>query len=182
VRKPRHLLPIVAFLVLAAACATKGPAPTARSSAATWNDRDVGAYATTIGVVVDEIGTGPPPVLFVMDRLCADAGQVAATKLSCDGAIPAAGKSALSDAMANVAPMEFVRDPSSVVGSDGSVTRDGLLVWLGPTKDEKSSVRVGANYRSRGEVKQEGAINLRMEWRHGQWVVTGSAGLGGCPA
>ncbi|MGZ4151699.1 MAG: LptM family lipoprotein [Actinomycetota bacterium] len=181
-RKRMFLLLIVGFVVVTAACGTKGPASSPKPSTEAWGDQDAGVYATTIGVVVDEIGTGPPPVVFVVDRLCTDAGQVIATKLSCNAAIPTAGKSALSDAMLNVAPVEFVRDPSSVVGSDGSVARDGLLVWLGPTKDEKSDVRVGANYQTRASVKEEGAINLRMAWRHAQWVVTGSAGLGGCPA
>ena len=182
-RKRIFLLLILWFAVVTAACAGKsgtgsGPAP----SAGAWDDQDAGVYATTIGVVVDEIGTGPPPVVFVVDRVCSDAGQVVAAKLTCATSIPAAGRSALSDAMTSLAPVEFVADPSSVVGSDGSVERDGILVWLGPAKDEKTGVRVGANYEARGSVKQEGAINLRMRWQHAQWVVTGSAGLGGCPA
>jgi hypothetical protein len=182
-RKRIVLLLILGFVVVTAACAGKtgtasGPAPSTEA----WDDHDAGVYATTIGVVVDEVGTGPPPVVFVVDRVCSEAGQVAATKLSCGTSIPAAGRTALSDAMTSVAPVEFVADPSSVLGSDGSVERDGLLVWLGPTKDEKTGVRVGANYQTRAGVQQEGAINLRMRWQHAQWVVTGSAGLGGCPA
>jgi hypothetical protein len=183
----RQIVGIVLVVVSAlgaVACGSSGAPGSSRSPAVSvaWSDRDAGVYTTTIGVVVDEVGTGPPPIVYVVDRLCAQAGQVRATKLSCDASIPATGRSALSGAMASVAPVEFVADPSSVVGSDGSVARGGLLVWLGPTKDEKSDVRVGANYQTRAAVKEEGAINLRMEWRHAQWVVTGSAGLGGCPA
>jgi hypothetical protein len=182
-RKRMFLLLILWFVVVTAACArSTGSASAPAPSTDAWNEHDAGVYATTIGVVVDEVGTGPPPVVFVVDRVCADAGQVAATKLSCGTTIPAAGRSALSDAMTSVAPVEFVGDASSVLDGDGSVERGGLLVWLGPTKDEKTGVRVGANYQTRAGVKQEGAINLRMRWRHAQWVVTGSAGLGGCPA
>jgi hypothetical protein len=174
------LVPLLLGLALAAAgCSGKAGAETGDTG---WQAPDAGVYATTIGVVVDEVGTGPPPVVFVVDRLCADAGQLTPSKLACETPIPASGKTALADAMADLAPVEFVAEPSSVVAEGGTVERGGLLIWLGPTKDERSGVRVGVNYATVVEGDRGAGVNLRMTRKHDQWVVTGSAGLGGCPA
>jgi hypothetical protein len=121
-------------------------------------------------------------VVFVVDRLCADAGQTSPSKLSCETSIPQTGRTGLSDALDDFAPVEFVTDPATIAAGDGSVERDGILVWLGPTKDEGNDVRVGANYATRLSGERAAGVNLRMAWKHEQWIVTGSAGLGGCPA
>jgi hypothetical protein len=171
---------VLAMLVaLGAAACGRGPT---KADTAAWDDSDSGVYATTIEVVVDELGTGPLAVVFVLDELCADAGQTTASELTCDAAIPEAGKAALAKELADLAPVEFVADAASVASGKGAVERGGVLVWLGPTKDENGGVRVGANYATRAVGSGGAGINLRMKWQHDQWIVTGSAGLGGCPA
>jgi hypothetical protein len=166
---------LAAALLFAAACS-------GASAASDWSTDSPGVYATTVGVVVDDLGQGPPGVVFIVDRLCADAGDKGLGELTCDEPIPQDGREALAGALERLAPVEFVSDAESVVGEGGLVERDGLLFWLGPVDVEGGFTRVGANYAREISDGRGAGVNLKMHLQDGQWIVDGSAGLGGCPA
>jgi hypothetical protein len=117
-----------------------------------------------------------------MDRICDDAGQVAPSELGCSAPIPSSGKTALAQQLERYADVRFVSSPSAAV--QGSAVRDdGLLFWLGPIEDRPhGAVRVGANYTTQLSDERAGAVNLALDRQGPSWIVTGAAGLGGCPA
>jgi hypothetical protein len=175
---------VAAPAVLGLAACGQGIDPTSPSSApsaAPWGDREPVVYSVVVAEVLDDLGS-PPPVVFVVDGVCAKAGQVEPSELACEGPMPADGKAALVDLLGRYARVEFVADAEAALGEDGAVREDGLLFWFGPLKDRKGGeVRVGANY-ARELTGQSLGVNLAMEDQAGSWVVTGAAGLGGCPA
>jgi hypothetical protein len=174
--------PVLLLLVLAA-CAEDpiGTGSGVTDPPAPWGDREPIVYSVVVAEVLDDIGS-PPPVVYVVDGVCAEAGQVEPAELTCVASIPQAGKDALVANLERYVPVEFVSAPEEAVDDAGQVLDDGLLFWFGPLKDRKSGeVRVGANY-SREPSGDALGVNLALEDQAGSWVVTGAAGLGGCPA
>jgi hypothetical protein len=180
--RPRPLVAAaVAVLTLVAVGCGGRDEPTKTSPAVAWRDRDAVVRALLVAEILDDRGTAPP-MIYVMERLCADAGQVVPSELACGTAIPASGRTALADQLERYAEVRFVSSPDAA--ADGSSIRDGgLLFWLGPLEDRRDgSVRVGANYTDELKDDRAGAVNLALERDRSSWIVTGAAGLGGCPA
>ncbi len=181
----RRLLLVTALLALAgSACAEAaspgGPAASG-GTPAPWAERDPVVYSVVVAEVLDDLGAAPG-VVFVVDGVCPQAGQVDPGELSCSGSIPSDGKAALQAQLERYARVEFVDTAEAALGDDGAVREDGVLFWLGPLKDRKNGeVRVGANYARRLSGESLG-VNLAMTDQGGSWIVTGAAGLGGCPA
>ena len=159
-----------------------GDTGTRRASAPTaWGDREPVVYAVLVAEVLDDRGTAPP-VIYVMDGICDEAGQVEPSELECSASIPAIGKTALADQLRRYAEVRFISSPEAA--AEGSAIRDdGLLFWLGPLADRPNGeVRVGANYTTALADERAGAVNLALDRQGPSWIVTGAAGLGGCPA
>jgi hypothetical protein len=175
------LLALAASLLTACAEEPTTDASTPSGEPVVWGEREPVVYAVVVAEVLDDLGA-PPPVVFVVDGVCRQAGQVEPDQLSCAGAIPEAGKRALTSQLERYVDVRFV--PTAEAAADGGAVRDGgLLFWLGPLKDRKGGeVRVGANYASELASEDPLGVNLALEERAGSWTVTGAAGLGGCPA
>lgn len=171
-------------LVLLAACADApptGPTPEA-GEPATWDGREPIAYSVLVAEVLDDIGS-PPSVVYVVDAVCEEAGQVEPSELVCGAPLPAAGKRELSSQLERYAAVEFVDEPGAALGEDGTVLDGGLLFWFGPLEERKGGeIRVGATYGSALTDEAGLGVNLKLENQAGSWIVTGAAGLGGCPA
>jgi len=172
---------IVVALSLMSACASSSGEPAGGNDAAEWGEREPVVYAVVVAEVMDDLGT-PPSVVYVVDRICKEAGQVEPSELVCDASIPKGGRAELVAQLERYAPVEFVSAPEDAL--DGDAVRDGgLLFWFGPLKERKDGeVRVGATYAP--ELSDDAAlgVNLALENDAGSWIVTGAAGLGGCPA
>jgi hypothetical protein len=182
----RRALSLTALLgvVLLAACADAplpGPVPRV-GEPTTWDGREPIAYSVLVAEVLDDIGS-PPPVVYVVDAVCEEAGQVEPDELVCGAPIPADGKRELSSQLERYAAVEFVDEPEAALGEDGTVLDGGLLFWFGPLEERKrGEIRVGANYGSALTDEAGLGVNLKLENQAGSWIVTGAAGLGGCPA
>jgi hypothetical protein len=175
----RALAAVTAALAISA-CATDG-AGTARGSLA-WGDREPVVYAVVVAEVLDDSGLAPP-VVYVVDRICKDAGQVEPEELTCGSAIPDGGRSELAQQLERYTQVDFVTDPAQVLDEQGRVGDGGLLFWLGPIRERTNGeLRVGANYASALSAEAALGVNLAMRERGGSFIVTGAAGLGGCPA
>ncbi|MGZ5352649.1 MAG: hypothetical protein ACXWDS_06530 [Actinomycetota bacterium] len=170
--------------VLLAACGEEpvsGQAPGA-GRPATWGEREPIVYSVVVAEVLDDIGS-PPPVVYVVDAVCEEAGQVEPSELVCGPPIPRDGKTALTQLLERYAAVEYVDDAEAAVDEGGVVLDGGLLFWFGPLEDRKGDeVRVGATYASELTDDDALGVNLKLENQAGSWVVTGAAGLGGCPA
>jgi hypothetical protein len=180
----KRLLAALSMAPLALAACAEGPTPALTDAGATpvaWGEREPIVYSVVVAEVLDDLGDAPP-LVFVVDGVCADAGQVEPSELVCGDPFPADGKEALTEQLERYAAVEFVEAPEAALGEDGTVRERGILFWFGPLKDRKSGeVRVGANYAR--SLSGEGlGVNLALEDQAGSWVVTGAAGLGGCPA
>jgi len=171
-------------LVLAACGGGSGAGADDRPSSApaVWTEREPVIYSVVVAEVLDDVGA-PPPVVYVVDSTCADAGQVKPSELSCAAAFPAEGRDALVQQLERYARVEFVATPEDAVDDGGAVRDDGLLFWFGPLKERPNGeIRVGANYTTELTDERSGGVNLALENQGMSWVVTGAAGLGGCPA
>jgi hypothetical protein len=181
----RTFAPALAALALALAACGGGSEPNAAppsNSPAQWTEREPVIYSVVVAEVLDDVGTSPP-VVYVVDSTCAEAGQVEPSDLECGAAFPATGRDALVEQLQRYAQVEFVATPDEAVDGSGAVRGDGLLFWFGPLKDRKNGeVRVGANYTAELTDERSGGVNLALENQGMSWVVTGAAGLGGCPA
>jgi len=168
-------------LSLMSSCASASGDAGGSGGPAKWGDREPLVYAIVVAEVLDDLGS-PPPVVFVVDGVCPEAGQLEPSKLRCGASIPTEGRAALTEQLGRYAAVEFVAEPEDAL--EGDVIRDdGLLFWFGPVKDRKSGeVRVGATYASSLSDEAALGVNLALENDAGSWVVTGAAGLGGCPA
>jgi len=163
------------------ACGSAGAGEAAAGGTTEWGEREPVVYAIVVAEVLDDLGT-PPSVVYVVDGVCAQAGQKEPSELQCADPIPAEGRTALSDQLQRYTAVEFVADPQDALEGD-AVRGEGLLFWLGPLKDRKGGeVRVGATYASALSDEAALGVNLALEDDEGSWVVTGAAGLGGCPA
>jgi hypothetical protein len=172
---------IVLLLSLISACASASGDVAASGGAAVWGDREPVLYAIVVAEVLDDLGS-PPPVVFVVDRICAEAGQLEPSELECGPTIPTDGRAELAAQLERYAAVEFVASPEDATQGDG-VRDGGLLFWFGPPKERKDGeVRVGATYASALSDEAALGVNLALENEDGSWVVTGAAGLGGCPA
>jgi len=172
---------IVLALSLTSACASSSGEPAGGDGAAEWGVREPVVYAIVVAEVLDDLGT-PPPVVFVVDRVCAEAGQLEPSQLECGATIPTDGRDVLAAQLERYAVVEFVGEPEEALEGD-AVRDEGLLFWFGPLKDRKDGeVRVGATYASALSDDAALGVNLALEEDAGSWVVTGAAGLGGCPA
>jgi hypothetical protein len=173
-----------ALSALALAACGADPVPLATSAnpdPARWDERQPVVYAVVVAEVLDDVGA-PPPVVYVIDGVCEEAGQVEPSRLACAGSIPGEGRRELERQLERYADVEFVEAPEDAVSADGTIEGDGLLFWFGPLQERRNGeIRVGANYASR--LSDEGAlgVNLALENSAGSWIVTGAAGLGGCP-
>ena len=179
------MLPALAILGLAlSGCAADpaAPASTRPSAAAVeWSGREPVVYSVVVAEVLDDLGSAPS-VVYVVDGVCDQAGQVAPNELSCGAPFPADGKGQLTQQLERYTGVEFVDTAEAAIGDDGQVRDGGLLFWFGPLKDRRNGeVRVGANYAHAISGEALG-VNLALEDQAGSWVVTGAAGLGGCPA
>ena len=172
---------VLLVLSLMPACASASGEVAGSGGAAEWGDREPVVYAIVVAEVLDDLGS-PPPVVFVVDRICAEAGQLEPSELECGPTIPTDGRAALTAQLERYAAVEFVAAPEDSI--EGDAVRDGgLLFWFGPPKERKDGeVRVGATYASSLSDEAALGVNLALENDAGSWVVTGAAGLGGCPA
>lgn len=172
---------LLLVLSLMAACSSSSGDTAAPAEIPEWGERDPVVYAIVVAEVLDDLGT-PPSTVYLVDSVCAEAGQKEPSELECTAPIPPEGKTALTEQLLRYTAVEFVTAPEEALDGD-AVRDDGLLFWFGPLKDRKSGeVRVGATYAS--ELTDDAAlgVNLALENDAGSWVVTGAAGLGGCPA
>jgi hypothetical protein len=179
----KRLLPILTVLGLAlSACAAEPDPPSSRPSivATEWSGREPIVYSVVVAEVLDDLGSAPP-VVYVLDGVCREAGQVAPSELSCAAPFPAEGRGQLAQQLERYTVVEFVDTAEAALGEDGEVRDGGLLFWFGPLKERRSAeVRVGANY-AHAVLGEALGVNLALEEQAGSWVVTGAAGLGGCP-
>jgi hypothetical protein len=172
---------VALVLSLMSACASASGDVVAPTSSAAWGDREPVLYAIVVAEVLDDVGSSPP-VVFVVDRICAEAGQLEPSELACGPSIPAEGRTALAGQLERYTAVEFVAAPGEAIEGDG-VRDGGLLFWFGPPKERKDGeIRVGATYASALSDEAALGVNLALENDAGSWVVTGAAGLGGCPA
>jgi hypothetical protein len=163
------------------ACASASGEPSPAGGSAGWGEREPVIYAVLVAEILDDLGSAPP-VVFVLDRICANAGQLEPSELACGPAIPSAGRSALAAQLERYARVEFVHGAEGALDG-GAIREGGLLIWLGPLKErEGGEVRVGATYASAPSDEAALGVNLALEDDDGSWIVTGAAGLGGCPA
>jgi hypothetical protein len=181
----RRVLVLAALpMALLSACADAPPAieASAAREPAIWGDLEPVVYSVVVAEVLDDTAS-PPPVVYVVDAICEEAGQVEPGELVCGAPIPPAGKKALRSQLERYAAVEFVDEPSAALGDDGTVLDGGLLFWFGPLEERKrGELRVGASYGT-GVTDEAGlGVNLKLENQAGSWIVTGAAGLGGCPA
>jgi hypothetical protein len=178
----RRVVPtLIASAVSLAACGGD-VAPNRETAPASWTEREPVIYSVVVAEVLDDVGTSPP-VVYVVDSTCAEAGQVDPSELVCSAPFPADGRDALVEQLQRYARVEFVDAPDAAVDGSGTVRDDGLLFWFGPLKDRNNGeVRVGANYTAELSDDRSGGVNLALENQGMSWVVTGAAGLGGCPA
>jgi hypothetical protein len=179
----KRLVPLaVSLAVVLPGCGGDAGSNGDGAARAAWGDREPVIYSVVVAEVLDDVGTAPP-VVYVVGSLCADAGQVSPSELACSGSIPAMGRTDLQRQLERYAPVRFVDRPEAAVGEDGTVRDGGLLFWFGPLAERNDGeVRVGANYTSELDDRRSGAVNLALDHQDGSWVVTGAAGLGGCPA
>jgi hypothetical protein len=169
-------------LALGACADPRATASSPPSEPIAWDDRAPVVYSVLVAEVLDDLGT-PPPVVIVVDGVCEEAGQVEPSELACSGSIPRDAKAALQGQLERYVAVEFVPSAEAALADDGSVRDGGLLFWLGPLEDRKGGeVRVGATYGDRLTDEDALGVNLAVESRSGSWIVTGAAGLGGCPA
>ena len=146
-----------------------------------WDERQPVIYSVVVAEVLDDLGTAPP-VVYVVDSVCGEAGQVTPSELECSSSMPQAARDELSSQLDRYATVRYVATPEVAVES-GAVKDGGLLFWFGPLEERRNGeVRVGANYTSELSDERSGAVNLALENQDGSWIVTGAAGLGGCPA
>jgi hypothetical protein len=163
------------------ACASDGGSPGGGDTSQSWDDRQPVIYSVVVAEVLDDLGTAPP-VVYVVDSVCGEAGQVTPSKLECSSPIPQSGRDALSSQLERYATVKYVPTPQAAV-EGGTVKDGGVLFWFGPLQERKNGeVRVGANYTSELSDERSGAVNLALDNQDGSWIVTGAAGLGGCPA
>ena len=168
-------------LSLLSGCASASGDIAGSGDVAAWGDREPIVYAIVVAEVLDDLGS-PPPIVFVVDRVCAEAGQLEPSELECGPTIPTDGRAALAEQLERYAAVEFVAEPEDAIEGD-AVREGGLLLWFGPLKDRKNGeVRVGATYASALSDEAALGVNLALENDAGSWIVTGAAGLGGCPA
>jgi hypothetical protein len=175
---------MAASATLLAACAEAPAADPVEAAGepVSWGEREPVVYAVVVAEVLDDLGA-PPPVVYVVEGLCREAGQVEPSELTCTGSIPEAGKRALASQLERYARVEFVASAEAALDGGTAVRDGGLLFWFGPLKERKGGeVRVGANYALELPSPDALGVNLALEERAGSWTVTGAAGLGGCPA
>ena len=172
---------ILLVLLLMPACASVSGPVALSGGTAEWGDREPVVYAIVVAEVLDDVGS-PPPVVFVVDRICEEAGQFEPSELECGPAIPTDGRAALTAQLERYAAVEFVARPEDAIEGD-AVREGGLLFWFGPPQERKDGeVRVGATYASALSDEAALGVNLALENDAGSWAVIGAAGLGGCPA
>ena len=179
-RMRRFAVPALAFAFVLTSCGSDGGSA-GDGGSPPWDERQPVIYSVVVAEVLDDLGTAPP-VVYVVDSVCGEAGQVTPSKLECSSSIPRSGQQELSSQLERYATVRYVATPEAAV-ENGAVKDGGLLFWFGPLEERKNGeVRVGANYTSELSDARSGAVNLALQNQDGSWIVTGAAGLGGCPA
>ena len=171
----------VAFLVIGvSACGADVSRPTApEPGAVTWTDREAWLFLASIGAVIDDRGTGPPPAIYVLDRVYPEAGDID-EPVEEGAAIPRGWRESFAELLGDeIAPARFVSSPEEVASHEGDL-RGALVFWLGPTRQEGDAMRTALNFTDRVEGPRDGA-NLVLERIDGSWRVTGASGIGSCP-
>jgi hypothetical protein len=139
-------------------------------------DREISIYAAVVRHMTAEEGQGSGfPVVYILDRLVENADEPGVpgpgTPLS------EADRSALREALEDLATIEFVQRRAQVIGpmaEGGRVENEGILLTLGPIGgDEDRALVPASSYLA----------NLAGTWqtwvverRDGRWEVTGTEG------
>jgi hypothetical protein len=168
----------VSLGVLDGTAAQSGGAATAPAARAA--DPATGPYAASIIALAREMRRGLAgqwPVVFVLDRTCADVADHPVAAATCSPRpLGAKLRHDLAKALMTFARIEFVANRAAVSGRGPcpTVIHDGLLVILGP-------VRLGG---SRAQVPISGMVDClnglgltyRLAGHHGRWTIEGTTG------
>jgi hypothetical protein len=156
-------------LVAAGACTETPGGPVSE-------DRDTRIYAAVIRHMTAEEGQGSGfPVIYILDRVVENADDP--DDPGPGAPLSEADRSALREALEDLAPIEFVGSRAQVIGpmaDGGRVENEGILLTLGPIGgDEDRALVPASSYLA----------NLAGTWqtwvverRDGRWKVTGTEG------
>jgi hypothetical protein len=149
--------------------------------------RETAVYAAVIRQLVTKdhtFGGGDPgfEVVYVMDGVVAGAGKIDGNVEESDPAQPFSDevKAGLLSGLADLPPIEFVSERSSVlVGTNsgtapGNVKNSGVLISLGPIEGNGTKIEVGNSLWINGLAGQWQTYVLRA--RDGAWKVVGTTG------
>jgi hypothetical protein len=134
------VIPLVApWCLLVAACGGRSAGPE--------EDRDIAIYAAVVTHMTSEEGQASGfRVIYVLDRLMENADDP--DDPGSGTPLPPEDQEALREALAEVAPVEFVSSREEVTGpqAEGArVQNDGIFLTLGPIRGEGDRVLVPAS-------------------------------------
>jgi hypothetical protein len=140
-------------------------------------DREVAIYATVIRHMTSEPGQASGfSVVFVLDRVVGNAADPDGPPEE-GSAIPEERQAALSRAVADTAPLEFVPDRGSVTGpmAEGAMVENGgIFLTLGPIRGDGERVEVEASSYL-GNLAGTWQTWVVQRYQNG-WRVIGTAG------
>ena len=117
----------------------------------------------------DEMGPSPPHILYILDRICADAGHGTGAD-RCDEPIDPEIATDLALALGDTVHVEYVPEERNPAGPS-------WMVMLGPVDIQGHAAEVGIAYSS--DAATDTGVLVKLERREEGWVVTGSEFLTG---
>lgn len=164
-------------LVIALMTAGCGGAAGDDRPAASSPPDDVAIWTASIGTVADEEPRTPQQI-FVLDKVCEDAGRSNWAD-RCSAPIDPATQQALLDELQPPPTVRFVSQFDPLYGEDGFLKDGGLLMLLGPVEVDGDRATVGLNYTAENPSNASDGVTFELERTDDGWRVTGGSGVSG---